>query len=106
MEKPRQNLGNSTNYVAMATRAITTDEQKEADIKSFARCYKAVRGAQDNLIDFGSTTSQRTYMDNCANTHISNCRDDYVTFKEIPDDLNEKVANIGGATKPSGIGTV
>ena len=72
-----------------------------------ARCYKAATGNRGRLIDFTSGNSQTAYLDNCANTHISNCKEDFITYKDLRgSEESEGVGNVGGLAKPQGIGIV
>ena len=102
---PVQAINDRVNFEAHAYTSTIASEEDYRD--SIARCYRATTGSRGRLIDFTSGNSQTVYLDNCANTHISNCKDDYITYTDLSGSSErEGVGNVGGTAKPEGIGTV
>ena len=88
---------------AYVSTRVTDDDCQEA----IARCYKATTQSRGSLVDFTSGHSQKVYLDNCANTHIGNCKEDFISYRDLSSSSeNEGVGNVGGTAKPMGIGTV
>ena len=95
--------GQKRHHLAVYTNIVPTDEDWQ---ESIAWCYKATLGNQGRLIDLMSGYSQKVYLNNCANTHISNCKGNVITYKDLIGSSGKGVGNVGGTTKPEGIGTV
>ena len=73
------NAQQSHRPTAYTTALVTAEACQE----SISRFYKAKTGTRGRLIDFTSRYLQKVYLDNCANTHISNCKENFITYKEL-----------------------
>ena len=79
----------------------------DTDSDVLQRCFEAERAYKSqNVVSFFSSNSEYVYVDNCANTHISNQRQNFISFTPSRRGSRYKVSTVGGAASPEGEGTV
>ena len=84
-----------------------TDDAYELDREAIRRCFNAqTNRSAPTRISFFTKNPECVYVDNCANTHISNNRDHFVDFAPVRRGSRDKVSTVGGNALPSGEGTV
>ena len=78
-----------------------------SDHDAIKRCYDACSN-EDNRkrVSFFTSDPDRVYVDNCANTHITNNKNHFVDFRPIHRGSRDKVSTVGGNAIPAGEGTV
>ena len=70
-------------------------------------CFDSERNIKgSNRISFFTKDPECVYVDNCANTHISNNKNHFVEFTPIRRGSKDKVSTVGGLATPAGEGTV
>ena len=86
---------------------MLTDSEFSADHASIKRCYESESKHQPSIrVSFFTKEPESVYVDNCANTHISNNREHFVDFNPIRRGSRDKVSTVGGSAMPVGEGTV
>ena len=75
------------------------------DDASLSRCFNAVSTGASSLMNFSSSRTDTAYIDNCANTCICKHESDLRDYKPFHRSCRKKVGNVGGASRPKGIGT-
>ena len=84
-----------------------TESDCTSDHASIKRCYEAESNdTASSRISFFTKDPENVYVDNCANTHITNNKDHFVDFKSIRRGSRDKVSTVGGNAMPVGEGTV
>ena len=77
------------------------------DQECIAKCYDSEQEISTKFLNFMSQKSESVYVDNCANCHITNTKEHFISYTPYEDsDYSRFVHTIGGGTKPLGEGTV
>ena len=71
-------------------------------------CNAAIQCRLLNWVSFFSSTGETVYVDNCANTYISNNRANFLTFRDFDQSEQQAmcVATVSVSSLPAGKGTV
>lgn len=71
------------------------------------RCYESETTSHSKYFSFFSAKCETVYVDNCANCHITNDKEHFISYTPY-DNIQDatSVNTIGGDTKPIGEGTV
>ena len=71
------------------------------------QCYDSEIPDSGSLVSFMSSKCEFVYVDNCANSHITNTKEHFISYTlYLGSDLTSLVNTIVGNTKPANEGTV
>ena len=88
------------NYICLHNRIyclLTNDKNYASDQVSMKKCFDLeLRIKGSNRVSFFTKDPESVYVDNCANTHISNNKDHFVDFNLIRKGSRDKVSTVGG----------
>ena len=83
------------------TLVFFSEEDYKSDMASINCFFEAsTANHQMNQISFFTKNPEDVYVDNFANTHISNNRKHYITFTSIPKESGGMVSTVGGNAFP------